>query len=257
MKKLFIISVIFNLMSLYAVAQTPGYHCIYGNKDGSTIDVYIDSYFGLDFWVATPCTADPVGFIYNPLLIGNDYVATHYGGTVFPPLDTWDIVFSEPDTLAQPGYAIRYLLGGCNFWPPDCIPLITCDDTLYAGYFFMRLSDDSSLIGQTVCPFAEGYTPANGTTLWGLVDQVTAVIPSLIFSCLYFVDYLAGDANSSGNVDGTDVTFLVNYCKGFGAPPDPFLGGDANGDCIVNGMDVVYIVSYFKGGPEPFLGNCH
>jgi hypothetical protein len=121
----------------------------------------------------------------------------------------------------------------------------------------MRTVNDSSLVGLTVCPFVEGFNPVIGTTLWGDINGVDSYIPSLTFSCLYFVEYIAGDANGSGDVDALDVTFIVNYCKGFGPPPDPFLGGDANGDCVVNGMDAVYIVAYLKGGPEPFLGNCH
>jgi hypothetical protein len=69
--------------------------------------------------------------------------------------------------------------------------------------------------------------------------------------------YLPGDANGSGDVNGVDVSFLVNYLKGFGLPPDPFLAADANGNCQVNGVDVVYLVNYLKGiGPAPVLGNC-
>jgi hypothetical protein len=128
---------------------------------------------------------------------------------------------------------------------------------LHIADFFMRTSNDGSLIGQTVCPFIEGLDPVNGGLVWGIQDGVLPIVPSQSFSCLYFVDYLAGDANGSGDVSGADVIYLVNYCKGFGPPPDPFLGGDANGDCIVNGMDVVYLIVYFRGGPAPFLGNCH
>jgi hypothetical protein len=69
-------------------------------------------------------------------------------------------------------------------------------------------------------------------------------------------DYLPGDANNSGAVNGLDVIFLVGFLKGYGPAPDPYLGGDANGSCSVNGLDVTYLVSFLKGGPAPFGGNC-
>ncbi|UCC79315.1 MAG: S8 family serine peptidase [Candidatus Zixiibacteriota bacterium] len=69
-------------------------------------------------------------------------------------------------------------------------------------------------------------------------------------------EYIPGDANNSGDVNGLDVIYLVRYLKGTGPPPDPYLGGDANGSCTVNGLDVTYLVAYFKGGDPPFAGNC-
>jgi hypothetical protein len=68
-------------------------------------------------------------------------------------------------------------------------------------------------------------------------------------------DYLPGDANGSGAVNGIDVVYMVNFLKG-GPPPDPLLSGDSNGDCNTNGLDVVYLVNFLKGGSPPFSGNC-
>jgi hypothetical protein len=69
-------------------------------------------------------------------------------------------------------------------------------------------------------------------------------------------DITPGDANGTGDVNGLDVVYLVNYLKGLGPAPSPILRGDSNGDCATNGLDVVYLVSYLKGGPRPFSGNC-
>jgi len=66
----------------------------------------------------------------------------------------------------------------------------------------------------------------------------------------------AGDANSSGQTNGLDVTFMVAYLKGEGPAPEPLLSGDANGDCSTNGLDVIYLVAYFKGGPAPIRPDC-
>jgi hypothetical protein len=255
-KSLFIAAVVLCLTSL-AAAQDPGYYCIYGNRDGSTIDVYINSIINIEIWAATPGTEDPVSLIYNPLATDNDYIAQRYHGWVYAPLEDWYVSFTPLDTISQPGFTNRGLLTSCWFGPSPCNPLNTGGDTVAIAYFTMRTAIDSSLMGQTVCPFIEGYSPAHGTTLWGLISGVDARIPSLTFSCLYFVEYLAGDANGSGSVDGLDVLYLVNYLKGLGSPPDPIFSGDANGDCTADGLDVLYLVAYLKGGLPPVLGNCH
>jgi hypothetical protein len=238
-----------------AAAQDPGYYCIYGNRDGSTIDVYIDSYIEINNWAATPEYGGTIGFVHNPLASDNNYIASRDSGEFVNPFYNCGH-FTAPDTNSPPGYTNQSLLGVFGDYP-GCSFLSTNGDTVHIANFFMRTANDSSLVGLTVCPFVEGNHPAIGTTIWGDINGVDAYIPTLTFSCFYFVNYLAGDANGSGDVSGADVIYLVNYCKGFGPPPDPFLGGDVNGDCIVNGMDVVYLVAYFKGGPEPFLGNCH
>ncbi|MDH4222919.1 MAG: dockerin type I domain-containing protein [candidate division Zixibacteria bacterium] len=63
----------------------------------------------------------------------------------------------------------------------------------------------------------------------------------------------AGDANSDGQVNVSDQTFLFNYIfKGSNIRPHPMWRGDANGDCKVSISDIVYLISYlFKGGDPP------
>jgi hypothetical protein len=68
-------------------------------------------------------------------------------------------------------------------------------------------------------------------------------------------DYVPGDANGSGVLNGNDVTFLLNYLRGGPPPPPPIWRADANGDCIVNGTDVSYLVNFFKGWGQPPVGN--
>jgi hypothetical protein len=74
------------------------------------------------------------------------------------------------------------------------------------------------------------------------------------------IEYISGDVNHSGDVNGLDVIYLVNYLKG-GPPPPLEVDGfypeaDANGSCDVNGLDVVYLVNFFKGGSPPIDGEC-
>ncbi len=88
------------------------------------------------------------------------------------------------------------------------------------------------------------------------IGQAVAAMAATLARPHFAPPYEPGDANGSGDVNGLDVVYLVNYLKGGGPAPDPLLRGDANGDCVTNGLDVVYLVNYFKGGPAPFRGNC-
>lgn len=79
-------------------------------------------------------------------------------------------------------------------------------------------------------------------------------------------NYAPGDANASGNVNGLDVTYGVNYFKGGTPPPYRcectlgniiYAAGDVNGTCSFNGIDITYFVSYLKGGaPLHFCPDC-
>ncbi len=67
---------------------------------------------------------------------------------------------------------------------------------------------------------------------------------------------VAGDANSDGTLNITDVTFLAAYILAGGALPPCNDEADANGDGSVNITDVVYVVErIFKGGPAPVCGS--
>jgi hypothetical protein len=56
-----------------------------------------------------------------------------------------------------------------------------------------------------------------------------------------------GDANCSGLLNGVDVTYLVAYLKGVGAPYCCLCQGDVNNSDSVNGVDVTFLVAYLKG----------
>ncbi len=64
--------------------------------------------------------------------------------------------------------------------------------------------------------------------------------------------YVRGDANGDGKIDGADVVYLINYLFRGGSAPDPFDAGDANCDGAVTSNDVVYLLNYlYRDGPPP------
>lgn len=67
--------------------------------------------------------------------------------------------------------------------------------------------------------------------------------------------FVCGDADGSGDVNVSDVVFLLGYIFGQGIPPNPLLAGDADCSGEVNVSDAVYLVQYiFGGGPKPCAG---
>jgi hypothetical protein len=71
-------------------------------------------------------------------------------------------------------------------------------------------------------------------------------------------DFIPGDANNSGGVNGLDIVYLVHYFKGGDPPPEPILRADCNGNCEVNGVDVIFLLCYLHGSNvPPFRGNCN
>jgi hypothetical protein len=90
-------------------------------------------------------------------------------------------------------------------------------------------------------------------------DQDAIEIPvTLTVNSGYTCEYMPGDVNSDGLVIGSDVTFMVNFFRGIGAPPPDscfnestqswlYVAADANGDCRVIGSDVTFLVTYFRG----------
>ncbi len=75
-----------------------------------------------------------------------------------------------------------------------------------------------------------------------------------VYDIQIYSGYLCGDANSDGNVNYTDLTYLANFLFGGGPAPMPYMSGDVNGDCTLSISDLTYFANYlFAGGPAP---NC-
>jgi hypothetical protein len=91
------------------------------------------------------------------------------------------------------------------------------------------------------------------------------VFASLLILLLYadiavaqVCNYIIGDVNGSGQFNGLDVTYSVNFFKyGYPVPPYScdcprhgtwFVTGDVNGSCAFNGVDVTFMINYLHRG---------
>ena len=101
-----------------------------------------------------------------------------------------------------------------------------------------------------------GYVSQIQNDIEVFADQTTWVTFELLWNCFYAV----GDINGSGQLNGLDVVFCVNYLRGGPFPAyvcectpgnSWYVAGDVNGSCSFNGLDVSYMVTYLKGGPAP------
>lgn len=67
-----------------------------------------------------------------------------------------------------------------------------------------------------------------------------------------FCCVLAGDIDSSGAINISDLTFLVDYLFRGGTEPPCYGQGDMDGSGQIDVMDLTYLVDYlFRGGPAP------
>ena len=67
-------------------------------------------------------------------------------------------------------------------------------------------------------------------------------------------EWIPGDANRDGQVDGSDATILANYWQygvGMTTPDATWDMGDFNGDHIVDGSDATLLASHWQEGTDP------
>lgn len=259
------------IINMAAAQDLPGFRVIYGNRDGSIMPVLLGTTIEIPVWGATPRNdyVDSVTFMHIPLS-SNDLIITDRLGGYFADtlVGLWDDRhFEQPNPDTTSGWTNQSVIGFAYlaetrdpqnfFWTNgDTIPICT---------YIVRVSSDTALIGDTICPFKEGYHNAQGGLIWGMADGITGGTPDATYPCLLIFppsscDYVLGDANGDRITNGIDVIFAANYFKyGGGAPPDicacplippPFYAaGDVNASCSFNGIDIVYMVNFYKGGP--------
>jgi hypothetical protein len=242
-------------------------HLWTGNPDGSPITVPLNATIFIDLYCQTADSVD-IGFLHIPIGTDDRYIVDHYSdtlGILYYPLTDWPYINFYPPDYYMPGWHSQTLLGFFWFDGNSGPPLHYEEPTRIATFAF-KTANDSSLIGDTVYCFTEGFDPASGGPLMGDTNAVTPYYPVQYFSPLYFSDeagsciYTVGDANGSWSYNGLDITYGVAFFKGGTPPPYEcectagntwYVAGDVNASCDFNGLDITYGVAYFKGGPAP------
>lgn len=103
---------------------------------------------------------------------------------------------------------------------------------------------------QTIGTYVLGSTI--GQTVAGSSSTGSYVLQSGFWQNFGGGDYLCGDPNRSGDVNISDVVFLVAYIFAYGPAPDPLASGDVDCDGMISIADCVYIVAYiFSYGAPP------
>ncbi len=143
---------------------------------------------------------------------------------------------NDPGNLLMDVYLTQSTNGGVNWSPNKRVTTVSSDPT--AGLIKAGLLGE--YIGLTA--FDGRVHPVWTDTRLGNQDVFTARVS--------FIRY--GDANGDGQINVTDVVYLINYLWKDGPPPDPYEAGDANCDGNVTISDVVFLINYlFYGGPIP------
>jgi M6 family metalloprotease-like protein len=117
------------------------------------------------------------------------------------------------------------------------------------GALFSDNVSGQNTFGPTSYPNSDGYYGPTGITV-----RVDSIKGDRLYAYVATSasSYVLGDANGDGNVDISDVVYLIAYIFSGGSAPSPLLAGDANCDSAVDISDVVYLIAYiFSGGSAP------
>ena len=245
----------------------------YGKLDSSPVPAYIASELGIDVYVLTSPDVY-VADMHLCLGVVNDYIIAFNSqstGSFYFPLTEWaNTEFLDPqgNPPNEVGWSSQSFIGFARLSRAGSY--ITLDETPWLHVavptkimtFTVETSDDSLLANTIVSCIGTGYNLYQGGSNAGDslgydgFKVVETFSPIMFRSPSGVCDYVPGDVNGSGNVIGSDVTYLVNYFRGAAAPPDScwndlasswlYSAADVNGDCNVIGSDVTYLVNFFR-----------
>ncbi|MDX9857054.1 MAG: hypothetical protein RBT76_04650 [candidate division Zixibacteria bacterium] len=199
----------------------------------------------------------PVGTYYDTILVGAQnainspdtvfIVYNHLEGTDTPIIRVSRTLVIEPIKIdAGPvsitGFDVTNQMPGCMDWTleEDCPWAFPSDTAGSAG------DNVSLVIDPTGFPRGEYLD-----TIYVYSDEA-ANSPQLVRLILRVWDR-NGDVNWDGELDLSDLVYLVTYLFLSGPGPMPeFIVGDVNCDNLVDLSDLIYLSSYlFLNGPEP------
>jgi len=109
-----------------------------------------------------------------------------------------------------------------------------------------------SLNGAASVKFVPDLTQYWQTFNFRFIATDQAGLADTMIKYVRVVAFMRGDSNSDGNVDISDVTFIVSYIFRGGPAPVSEDVADANSDQHVDLSDALYLVNYiFRHGPAP------
>jgi hypothetical protein len=183
----------------------------------------------------------------------SDYCRVRICDTSGSPCDTSDNDF----TIIVPSITVTSPNGGEN-WCRGSSQLIT-----WTAQYISEVKIEYSTTGGPPWETIVASTPSDGEYSWDIPpDSSFSATCKVKISDLdgdpsdesdsNFTIFLAGDVDSSGEVNIGDAIYLINYLFMSGSPPIPFESGDVNSDGGVDIGDVIYLVTYlFSSGPPP------
>jgi hypothetical protein len=233
-------------ITLDTMYLVPGIFVWYGNPDGSPLIAPIGETLFVDIYFQSADSLN-MNFLHLPLGTLDQYIVDHHSvtaGVLYYPLDEWDEVEFYPPEELSPGWHNQSLLGFADLGGNPNPYLHFSQPTRIASFAFETVND-TTIIGDTVLCLAEGNNMANGGPLIGDSTGVIPYLPFQYFSPLHFVEptvsgceYVVGDANNSGDFNGLDITFGVNYFKG---GPQPATSGTSPAMSMATAITTVWI----------------
>jgi hypothetical protein len=105
--------------------------------------------------------------------------------------------------------------------------------------------------GKAVYIYSPPTTVATIPTVTFIVEDINGAADTLI-THYRVVEFLRGDANSDGRLDGSDIVYIINYLYRDGKAPAVEEAADTNADTKINILDMGYLLNYFyRQGPPP------
>jgi len=244
----------------------PDINVWYGNSDGSILSVPIGVTIPVDVYIQASEFLN-IDSLHLALGTDNQYIVGHHSvtaGSLYTPLTSWDHAQFLPPNALSPGWQSQSLYAFADTGG-DPNPYLQCPTPTRIASFALEIVNDNTIVGDTAECLIPGLHTVYGGSFVGDSANSGPFYPNLFFSPFHFTaapqgdcEYVVGDANNTGDFNGLDVTFGVNFFKGGNQPPYEcectpgdtwYVAGDVNGSCNYNGLDITYAVAYLKGGP--------
>ena len=187
-----------------------------------------------EYWILEAIPHDKEWYMQFKNNTGTGMVVTH----INTPLQKFSIRNGLPNgTAGKPG-----------------ITILPADGRLIGFFNFAETKDayKESLLGDPF-PGTQGVTQL--TDYWvkdGTIDKpIYDIVQNADYSVSFTFRYRRGDANGDGEVNMSDVMFIVNYTLGTPAPSFDAVAADANDDGKIDMSDAMYIVNHILNGKFP------